>query len=44
LLGTAPDGVVADRIGRTATAVRVKRGLLGIPNRCGRRKKATSTR
>jgi len=40
LLGTAPDEVVAARIDRTATAVRVKRSLLGISNLCDHRKKA----
>jgi transposase-like protein len=33
LLGTLPDAEVARRTGRTANAVRQKRGLLGIPNR-----------
>jgi hypothetical protein len=32
MLGTAPDAVVATRIGRTALAVRVMRDRLGIPN------------
>lgn len=40
LLGTAPDEVVAARIGRTATAVRVKRNALGIPTACDRRRKS----
>jgi len=39
LLGTAPDDVVAARVGRTANAVRVMRTRLGIPTaRDGRRK------
>jgi hypothetical protein len=36
LLGTAPDAVVAARIGRTALAVRVMRDRLGIPNHAAR--------
>jgi hypothetical protein len=30
-LGTAPDEVIAQRVGRTANAVRIKRERLGIP-------------
>jgi hypothetical protein len=40
LLGTAPDDVVAARVGRTAGAVRQKRCALGIPNPHDRRRTA----
>ena len=36
LLGTEPDEVVAEKVGRTAEAVRVMRSRLGIPNPAAR--------
>ena len=38
LLGTYPDNVIARRVGRTVTAVRLMRTRLGIPTRLDRRK------
>ncbi len=38
-LGKAPDDVLAERFGRTETAVRVRRAKLRIPAYRGRRKR-----
>src|SRR5262249_31671492 len=39
LLGTLPDADLAAQIGRSTTAVRVKRTRLGIPSPCDRRRR-----
>jgi hypothetical protein len=38
-LGTLPDEQLAEQLGRTATAVRVKRTRLGIASACDRRRR-----
>jgi hypothetical protein len=39
LLGTLPDEQLAEQLGRTATAVRIKRTRLGIASACDRRRR-----
>jgi len=38
LLGTMPDELLAEKLGRSINGVRVKRNRLGIPKACDRRR------